>query len=79
LTKSAGIGRTGTFIALYYLFKLARLYKRNGVSKENALFSVFGVVRNLKEQRMGMVQTEVQYKYVHERLRGYVFRLFAEE
>ena len=29
-------------------------------------FSIFNVVRKLKEQRMGMVTTEAQYKYIYE-------------
>ncbi|XP_046582362.1 uncharacterized protein LOC124289761 isoform X1 [Haliotis rubra] len=54
---SAGIGRTGTFIALQYLKEEAEL---------SALQDVYTCVWNLRHQRVNMVQTKNQYVFIHE-------------
>ena len=64
---SAGVGRTGTFISMYYLYKeILRQIKQN---KNEIKFSIFNLVRKLKEMRAYLVQTEDQYvflyKFVH--------------
>nr|XP_034311976.1 receptor-type tyrosine-protein phosphatase mu isoform X5 [Crassostrea gigas] len=53
---SAGIGRTGTFIALNYLVQQA---------KESGYVDVFECVETLRRQRLNMVQTLEQYKFLH--------------
>ena len=52
---SAGVGRTGTFIALDIAMEQA---KREGV------VDIAGIVNRLRQQRMKMVQTIVRIKYV---------------
>ena len=59
---SAGIGRTGTFIAMYYLYK--EIKDQIDGEKEIIQFSVFNLVRKLKEMRIAMVQNLIQYKFV---------------
>lgn len=59
---SAGIGRTGTFIALFYLRKLIVDLRRQGSLHE---LSIFSLVRNLKEQRFGMINKVSQYKILY--------------
>ncbi|XP_048251124.1 receptor-type tyrosine-protein phosphatase T-like [Haliotis rufescens] len=54
---SAGVGRTGTFIALDNLFDEAE-----SLNKVN----VFSCVSKMREARMNMVQTVEQYRFVHE-------------
>ncbi|XP_046585361.1 uncharacterized protein LOC124292329 isoform X4 [Haliotis rubra] len=54
---SAGVGRTGTFIALDNLFDEAE-----SLNKVN----VFACVSKLREARVNMVQTVEQYRFVHE-------------
>ncbi|XP_067653253.1 receptor-type tyrosine-protein phosphatase T-like [Haliotis asinina] len=54
---SAGVGRTGTFIALDNLFDEAE-----ALDKVNVL----ACVSKLREARMNMVQTVDQYRFVHE-------------
>ena len=59
---SAGIGRTGTFIAIYYLYKEIKAQIDEG--KKFIQFSVFNLVRKLKEMRIAMVQDIIQYKFI---------------
>ncbi|XP_048251123.1 uncharacterized protein LOC124131170 [Haliotis rufescens] len=54
---SAGVGRTGTFIALDNLFD-------EGESQNKV--NVFSCVSKMREARMNMVQTVEQYRFVHE-------------
>lgn len=51
---SAGIGRTGTTIALLHLIINICAQKNNKVA--DPLVSVFSIVRRLREQRLFMVQ-----------------------
>jgi receptor-type tyrosine-protein phosphatase gamma len=59
---SAGIGRSGTLVAIYNLDIILR---ENVNSLENVKLSVFGVVRRLREQRWGMVNTSDQYAFIY--------------
>ncbi|KAM4753151.1 receptor-type tyrosine-protein phosphatase T-like isoform 1-T1 [Cyanocitta cristata] len=56
---SAGIGRTGTFIALDFLLKMG---------KAEGKVDVFHCVQQLREQRVSMVQTKKQYSFLYEAL-----------
>ncbi|NWT26636.1 PTPRK phosphatase, partial [Cardinalis cardinalis] len=56
---SAGIGRTGTFIALDFLLKMG---------KAEGKVDVFRCVQQLREQRVSMVQTKEQYSFLYEAL-----------
>ncbi|KAM9367396.1 receptor-type tyrosine-protein phosphatase alpha-like [Phaethornis superciliosus] len=56
---SAGIGRTGTFIALDFLLKMG---------KAEGKVDVFQCVQRLREQRISMVQTKEQYTFLYEAL-----------
>nr|XP_021410330.2 receptor-type tyrosine-protein phosphatase kappa [Lonchura striata domestica] len=55
----AGIGRTGTFIALDFLLKMG---------KAEGKVDVFHCVQQLREQRVSMVQTKEQYSFLYEAL-----------
>ena len=59
---SAGVGRTGTFIAIYNIIKCLKVEKEMGVLP---LFNVFNVVRKLREMRFMLVRSELQYKYIY--------------
>nr|XP_022912778.1 tyrosine-protein phosphatase 10D-like isoform X1 [Onthophagus taurus] len=60
---SAGVGRTGTLIALDILLQTI----------ENAGdIDIFKTVLNLRKQRVRMVQTEKQYMYIHNCLAEYI-------
>jgi protein tyrosine phosphatase len=59
---SAGVGRTGTFIAIYQIIKC--LEKIKLLNKEPIL-NVFNVVRKLREQRYSMVTDTIQYKSIY--------------
>ena len=64
---SAGVGRSGTFIALEFL--LAQL--ESGAVKEagNGEDMIHDVVHRLREQRMMMVQMENQFQFLYDVLR----------
>ncbi len=80
---SAGIGRTGTFIAIYNIIKSLSLIKE--INKElglsqfsgiNGFYSVFNTVRKLREQRYMMVNDKEQYKYIYEHVWNWINRNF---
>ena len=56
---SAGIGRTGTLIALCQMIEAIKM------TTFNPRVSVFGTVRRLREQRWKMVQTKNQYDFLY--------------
>ncbi|XP_046747961.1 phosphatidylinositol phosphatase PTPRQ [Diprion similis] len=53
---SAGVGRTGTLMAIDILLQQIR---------DNKKLDVFGTVFNLRKDRINMVQTESQYAYIY--------------
>ena len=68
---SAGVGRTGTFISMYCLHQ--EIAKQIQDNEKVILFSIFNLVRKLKEQRLYMVQTEIQYYFIYH----YVYYLLS--
>ncbi|XP_025106579.1 tyrosine-protein phosphatase non-receptor type 12-like isoform X3 [Pomacea canaliculata] len=56
---SAGCGRTGTICAVDYAWTLLDL------GQVNNGFSIFDIIKSLRDQRMSMVQTPDQYEYTH--------------
>lgn len=64
---SAGVGRSGTFIALDYL--LAQI-KTGAMAKVKDDFDlIYDVVDNLRQQRMTMVQSDAQYQFLYQVIR----------
>ena len=61
---SAGVGRSGTFIALEYL--LAQIESGAMADARESEDLIFDVVNRLREQRMLMVQMETQYEFLYE-------------
>lgn len=53
--QSAGVGRTGTYIACDMLLRL--------IHQDKTKLNVFKTVLRLREQRTNMVQTQVKYLY----------------
>lgn len=64
---SAGVGRSGTFIALEHL--LAQLEAGAIAEVKDDEDMIFDVVNQLREQRMTMVQSDAQYYFLHQVLR----------
>ncbi len=63
---SAGIGRTGTLISL---INIQLGLEQMAATGETPRISVFAIVRRLREQRYQMVQSEVQFTFVHDYFR----------
>ena len=61
---SAGVGRTGTYISMYYLEK--EIKKQINDKVEEIKFSIFNLVRKLKEMRLYLVQTCEQYLFIYQ-------------
>ena len=62
---SAGVGRTGTFIALYNLYRdiLDQIHDNNN---KNITINFMNLVRKMKEMRMHLVETEAQYNLIYQ-------------
>jgi protein-tyrosine phosphatase len=61
---SAGVGRSGTFIALDYLLdELARGHLQTAPDDTDIIFDT---VNRLREQRIMMVQSEAQYAFIYQ-------------
>ena len=60
---SAGVGRTGTFVSMYLLEK--EINEQIKAKKDYIRFNIFNLVRKIKEMRMYMVQSEVQYEFIY--------------
>ena len=61
---SAGVGRTGTYISMYYLEKEIKKQIKDNVKEIK--FSIFNLVRKLKEMRLYLVQTCEQYLFIYQ-------------
>ncbi|KXL43735.1 hypothetical protein M433DRAFT_155538 [Acidomyces richmondensis BFW] len=64
---SAGVGRSGTFIALDYLLSLLHAGELDGIPVDRD--PVAETVDMLRQQRMMMVQSEAQFYFIYEVLR----------
>ena len=61
---SAGVGRSGTFIALEHLLALVESGAIADAKDDEDL--IYDVVNRLREQRMLMVQMDIQYEFLYE-------------
>lgn len=64
---SAGVGRSGTFIALEYM--MARVDAGIVANAKQDEDMIYDVVNRLREQRMTMVQSDSQYNFLYEVVR----------
>ena len=71
---SDGIGRTGTFIALYNIIKCLSVEKKNEIKEP--VYNVFNVVRKLREERYGMVSDANLYKYIYDFCRTWLKKFY---
>ena len=63
---SAGVGRTGTFISMFCLYKEIKMAQIDKRIVKSIQFNIFNLVRKMKEMRLYMVQTFEQYKFVYQ-------------
>lgn len=63
---SAGVGRTGTFIAIYNLFVEIAQQIRDNKQEKYIKFSIFNTVRKLKEMRLFSVENFEQYAFIYQ-------------
>ncbi|OAF67545.1 hypothetical protein A3Q56_04729, partial [Intoshia linei] len=62
---SAGIGRTGTFIACDVILKILNS------SVPNSIIDIFNIVKDIRKFRRGLVQTDSQYKFIYTVIKHY--------
>lgn len=64
---SAGVGRTGTLIAIFQIVTALERQLLDQTTNPGVVprISIFGTVRRLREQRWGMVQTKEQYEFLY--------------
>ncbi|CAE1169147.1 PTPRB [Acanthosepion pharaonis] len=67
---SAGVGRTGTFIAIDWLLQHIR---------EHSEVDIFGLILEMRGYRVNMVQTEDQYIFIHQCIDDHMRQISAEE
>ena len=60
---SAGVGRTGTVIAIYEIVLCLEYLKK---FNKPLVMNVFNVVRKLREQRYSLVTDTDQYKFIYD-------------
>lgn len=70
---SAGVGRTGTFIALDFLMQYVREH-----SLDDSV-DIYNLVLNMRHNRSFMVQSEKQYIFIHDTLKVIIERKIREE
>lgn len=67
---SAGVGRTGTYLALDYMWTRSKLLGSGPRSPPTTGRDlIYDLVLSMREQRMGMVQRFSQYNYIYENVR----------
>ncbi|KAL8856894.1 MAG: hypothetical protein Q9178_006483 [Gyalolechia marmorata] len=74
---SAGVGRSGSFIALEYL--LAQIDSGAIADITNDDDPIYDVVNRLREQRMMMVQSDMQYAFLYEVIREQFIKSLHEK
>lgn len=72
---SAGVGRTGTFIASSILYREISISS----NKESIEFNIFNLVRKLKEFRLYMVENIAQYKLIYAFVEAYLKEINSEK
>ncbi|KAL0030296.1 hypothetical protein WJX77_008043 [Trebouxia sp. C0004] len=63
---SAGIGRTGTFVAIDVVMKRLRHLDAKDVKGAESAVSMKRLIAHLRKQRIGMVQTVQQYIFIYQ-------------
>lgn len=73
---SAGVGRTGTFISLEHLIRELDVgglsdppFGSDKIEPKDAPDPVYSTVDTLRQQRRGMVQGEIQYRFIYQVMR----------
>ncbi|EEP82620.1 conserved hypothetical protein [Uncinocarpus reesii 1704] len=75
---SAGVGRTGTFIALDHLLRELKNGHLLNVANDTA-DTVFDTVNQLREQRMMMVYNDVQYQFIYDVLKEQTYAVLGKK
>jgi protein tyrosine phosphatase len=70
---SAGIGRSGSFIAIHYNFVQQMSYSHDQQQEDGPRpINVFDTVLKMRSERVGMVQTAQQYEFIYQALEDFI-------
>jgi protein tyrosine phosphatase len=83
--NSAGVGRTGTFCAIHIMIQQYKYYLKKmqelGCDPDNQIdeekrfnFNIYNIIKQLKNQRIGMVQRKEQYVFCYTTLQRWLDR-----
>ncbi|KAF0713187.1 hypothetical protein AaE_011847 [Aphanomyces astaci] len=67
---SAGIGRSGTFIAIDIILRQLRAVSTTSDDQLHDALDVRGIVHRIRSERPGMVQTAEQYQMIYQYIRA---------
>ena len=73
---SAGVGRTGTFLSLIILYN--NILNQKNENSQQISFSIFGLVRQLKEMRYLLVENDKQYIFIYKFLKIMLEQIFKQ-
>ena len=77
----AGVGRTGTFIAICELVRLIKTYQKHfkplsKIEETNLGINIIGTFRCLREQRLHMIEKGQQYSYIYQFIKNYIDEIY---
>jgi protein-tyrosine phosphatase len=76
---SAGVGRTGTFIALEHLLTELENGVYDSISHRDQIDPIYSTIDQLREQRMTMVQSDAQYNFLYDIMREQYLKRIEEK
>ncbi len=79
---SAGVGRTGSLISMYFCYDILQTQiRKNHINKENGTvlyINIFSIVRKLREQRSLFITDASQYKLIYSFVYQWIENVFLK-
>lgn len=73
----AGIGRTGTFIAIFIMYYKMKVFFETATKNKLFYFDIYNIVLSLKKSRPGMVANTKQYVFLHKQIKYIAEKVFG--
>uniref|UniRef100_A0A0N5AGB8 protein-tyrosine-phosphatase n=1 Tax=Syphacia muris TaxID=451379 RepID=A0A0N5AGB8_9BILA len=76
---SAGIGRSGVFLVIDIMTEhISRIVAQKAVDSSLCYVNVFRTVLMLRDQRAGIIQSDLQYRFIYQALNVYLLKFHPE-